>query len=166
MEHGSLVRHARALARVAFWDWAWWRLPWLLRIYVGAVPIAAVAAPCFAASQTSWHAADLVKFVLLLGCGLVSVAATPRIAYSQGALVRDFVTVWVLPIAILLPPVLRHGDADPAYVLTQWRVYRGVVYRRVFTVAAMGLCYGAASSFSVPFPRPSPAVRSAPGCTP
>ena len=42
---------------------------------------------------------------LLLGCGLVSVAATPRMAYLQGGMTRDFLTVWVLPIAILLPPV-------------------------------------------------------------
>ncbi len=150
MEASSVTRGP--LARVAFWDWAWWQLPWLLRIYVGAIPVITVALTAFAASQTSWHAADLVKFVLLLGCGLVSVAATPRIAYSQGALVRDFVTVWVLPIAILLPPVYAMVTPLPLYVLTQWRVHRGVVYRRVFTAAAMGLCYGAASLTFRAFP--------------
>ncbi|HEX2822715.1 MAG TPA: hypothetical protein VHO07_21460, partial [Streptosporangiaceae bacterium] len=124
----------------------------MLRIYVGTIPLAAVALTAFAASQTAWHAAELEKFALLLGCGLVSVAATPRIAYSQGALVRDFVTVWVLPIAILLPPVYAMVTPVPLYVLTQWRVHRGVVYRRVFTAAAMGLCYGAASLVFRAFP--------------
>jgi diguanylate cyclase (GGDEF)-like protein len=33
----------------------------------------------------------------------------------------------------------------PLLVLTQWRVHRGAVYRRVFTGAAIGLAYGAAS---------------------
>jgi len=150
MEASSVTR--RWLARADARHWAWWKLPWLLRIYVGAVPVAAVALIAFAASQTTWHAADLGKFALLLGCGLVSVAATPRIAYSQGSLVRDFVTVWVLPIAILLPPVYAMVTPVPLYVLTQWRVHRGVVYRRVFTAAAMGLCYGAASLVFRAFP--------------
>ena len=33
----------------------------------------------------------------------------------------------------------------PLLVLTQWRVHRGAVYRRVFTAAAIGVAYGAAS---------------------
>jgi diguanylate cyclase (GGDEF)-like protein len=33
----------------------------------------------------------------------------------------------------------------PLLILTQWRVHRGPVYRRVFTAAAIGLAYGAAS---------------------
>ena len=50
---------------------------------------------------------------------------------------RDFLTVWVLPVAILLPPVYAMLTPIPLQVLTQLRVYRGVVYRRVFTVAAI-----------------------------
>src|SRR5208282_4401502 len=150
MEASSLTR--RLLARADVRDWAWWRLPWLLRCYVGVVPLVAFALTCFAASKTTWHAADLWKFALLLACSLGSVAATPRIAYLQGGMTRDFITVWVLPIAILLPPFYAMVTPIPLYVLTQWRVYRGIVYRRVFTVAAMGLCYGAASLVFRAFP--------------
>jgi diguanylate cyclase (GGDEF)-like protein len=150
MEASSLTR--RLLARAVVRDWAWWRLPWSLRCYVGAVPLVAIAATCYAASQTTWHGADLWKFALLLGCSLASVAATPRIAYLQGGMTRDFITVWVLPIAILLPPFYAMITPIPLYVLTQWRVFRGTVHRRVFTVAAMGLCYGAASLVFRAFP--------------
>ena len=132
-------------ATVAIRQWAWWRLSPLLRFYVGIVPAAAVLAIGVAAAQTSWRPDDLVKFVLLLGCGMISVAATPRIAYGQGAMVRDFLTVWVLPVAVLLPPVYAMVTPAPLLVMTQWRVHRGVVYRRVFTAAAIGLAYGAAS---------------------
>ncbi len=52
--------------------------------YVAAVTLTFVALTFFAASQTTWQAADLRKFALLLGCGLVSVAATPRMAYLKG----------------------------------------------------------------------------------
>jgi diguanylate cyclase (GGDEF)-like protein len=117
----------------------------VLRTYVGVIPVTAVGLTALAAAQTTWHVGDLVKFLLLLGCALISVAATPRLVYAQGALVRDFITAWVLPIAILLPPVYAMVTPVPLYVLTQLRVHRGVVYRRVFTAAAMGLCYGAAS---------------------
>ena len=143
MEASSITRRLLASADVR--NWAWWRLPWLLRSYVGIVVVAWIVLIGYAASQTSWHMADLEKFLLLLGCGLISVAATPRTAYTQGALVRDFITVWVLPIAILLPPVYAMAAPIPLLMLTQWRIHRGVVYRRAFTATAMGLAYGAAS---------------------
>jgi len=135
----------RLLASLVVRDWAWWRLPVLLRIYVGAVPAAALVLIAVAASQTAWQAGDLVKFALLLGCGMISVVATPRIAYGRGTLVQDFLPVWVLPVAILLPPFYAMVTPIPLLVLTQWRVHKGVVYRRVFTGAAIGLAYGAAS---------------------
>jgi len=133
-------------------SWAWWRLPVGLRVYVGLGPVIAFGLAVFAASQTTWHVADLGKFLLLLGCGMISVAATPRTAYAQGAVVRDFLTVWVLPVAILLPPIYAMLTPIPLQILTQFRVHRGVVYRRVFTVAAIALSYGAASLLFRAFP--------------
>jgi diguanylate cyclase (GGDEF)-like protein len=150
MRVSSVTGRLRGAATVR--DWEWWRLPWPLRLYVGAVPLAALAATALAAAHTSWHPADLVKFFLLLGCGLVSVAATRRIAYAQGAMVRDFLTVWVLPIAILLPPFYALVAPIPLLALTQWRIHRGVVYRRVFTAAAIGLAYGVAALVFRAFP--------------
>ncbi len=65
---------------------------------------------------------------------------------------RDFLTVWVLPVAILLPPVYAMVTPVPLYVLTQWRVHQGVVYRRVFSGAGISLAYGAASLVFRAFP--------------
>ena len=143
MKASSVTR--AILARAAVQNWAWWRLPLLLRAYVGTVVLAAFGFACFAASQTTWSVADGWRFALLLGCGLVSVAATPRMAYLQGGMTRDFLTVWVMPIAILLPPVYAVVTPVPLLVLTQWRIHRGIVYRRAFTAAALGLAYGGAS---------------------
>jgi diguanylate cyclase (GGDEF)-like protein len=150
MEASAITRGVAAWAD--FRTWAWWQLPWRLRSYVGLVPVAAFALIGYAASQTTWRSGDLVKFLLLLGCGLISVAATPRIAYTQGALVRDFITVWVLPVAILLPPVYAMVAPIPLLAMTQWVIHRGVVHRRVFTACAMGLAYGAASLVFRAFP--------------
>ena len=143
MRASSVTARLRTALRVR--DWAWWRLPWLLRIYIGAVPAVALVLIVLAGASTTWTASDLVKFVLLLGCGAISVVATPRVAYLQAGLVQDFLTVWVLPVAILLPPVYAMVAPIPLLVLTQWRVHRGAPYRRVFTGAAIGLAYGAAS---------------------
>jgi diguanylate cyclase (GGDEF)-like protein len=151
MRASSVTR--RTLARADVRDWAWWQVPWPLRIYVGLVPVAAVALTLLAAAQTTWHSGDLVKFLLLVGCGMILVAATPPTAYTQGGVTRDFLTVWVLAVAILLPPVYAMLTPIPLQVLTWLRVYRGVVYRRVFTVAAMGLCYGLASLVFRTFPE-------------
>jgi diguanylate cyclase (GGDEF)-like protein len=150
MEASSVTR--RVLAHADVRGWGWWQLPWLLRCYVGLVPAAAVAFTGLAAANTTWHAADWWKFALLLGCGLISVAATPRVVYRHGGMTRDFITVWVLPIAILLPPFYALVTPIPLYVLTQLWVFRGVVYRRVFTVGAIGLAYGGASVLFRAFP--------------
>jgi len=150
MEASSATR--RLLARAGFRNWAWWQLPGVLRVYVAIVSATAFALTIFAATQTSWRVTDLGKFGLLLGAGLISVAATSRIAYVKGGMTRDFITVWVLPIAILLPPIYAMAAPLPLYALTQMRVHRGVIYRWVFTVAAIALGYGGASLLFRAFP--------------
>ncbi len=151
MEVSSVTR--RTLARANVQTWAWWHLPWLLRCYVGAAPLATAALVIYSATQTSWHPAQAWKFGLLLGCALVSVAATPRIAYLQSGMSRDFIICWVLPVAILLPPVYAMFMPIPLYLVTQWRVHKGVVYRRVFSAAAISLAYGAAALLFRVFPH-------------
>jgi diguanylate cyclase (GGDEF)-like protein len=150
MKASSVTRGV--LASLAVRNWAWWQTPWRLRVYVALVPLVALGLACYAASQTTWHVSDLAKFVLLMGCGMVSVAATPRDAFTPGGITRDFLSVWVLPVAILLPPLYAMLIPIPLQVVTQFRVYRGIIYRRVFTVAAFALAYGAASVVFRAFP--------------
>ena len=60
MEVSSFTRRLVGYADVR--DWAWWRLPTVLRCYVGAVTVAGLTMTVFAFSQTTWHIDDLVKF--------------------------------------------------------------------------------------------------------
>ena len=150
MKASSVTRGV--LASLAVRNWAWWQTPWRLRVYVALVPLVALGLACYAATQTTWHVSDLAKFLLLMGCGMVSVAATPRDAFTPGGITRDFLSVWVLPVAILLPPLYAMLIPIPLQVVTQFRVYRGIIYRRVFTVAAFALAYGAASVVFRAFP--------------
>jgi len=151
MRASSVTRSVLASANVR--HWAWWQLPPLLRCYVGAAPLAMLGVIAFAVPNTSWHLDDLLKFLLLLGCALVSVAATPRDAYRQPGMVRDFITAWVLPVAILLPPVYAMIMPIPLYLLTQILAARGVIYRRVFSAAVISLAYGAAALLFRVFPH-------------
>jgi diguanylate cyclase (GGDEF)-like protein len=127
-------------------DWPWWQLPPAIRWYSAAVPVAALVVIGFAAAHTEWRVTDLERFLLLVCCGMISAASTPRVAYtSGGGVTRDFSTIWVLPVAILLPPVYPALAAIPFVAIMQLLVHRGVVYRRVFTAASIGMCYALAS---------------------
>ena len=57
MEASSITR--RALAHMSVRKWAWWRLPWPLRLYVGAAPVAMVVLIGYAIPRTTWYASDL-----------------------------------------------------------------------------------------------------------
>jgi diguanylate cyclase (GGDEF)-like protein len=150
MEASSITR--RTLARAKVTNWAWWQLPLNIRTYVGTVVLAAAAATVYAAVHTTWHTDDALKFLLLLACGLGSVAANPRTAYRQGRINADFTTTWVIPVAILLPPVYAMLMPAPLLILTQVWVHKGVPYRRVFSVANIAITYGAASLLFRLFP--------------
>ena len=92
------------------------------------------------ASKVRIHVHDLVLFAGLLICSAATVELTRRVGENLG-FIKDVYAVWELPVAILLPlayvpllPVVR-------IALTQWRIRRAPVYRRVFSAAAVGLSY-------------------------
>jgi diguanylate cyclase (GGDEF)-like protein len=138
---------------VAVRDWLWWRLPPALRFYVAAAPVAAVGVIGVAAGFTHWAAGDVIKFLLLLSCGMISMAATPRAMFQYTGVTRDFSTVWVIPIAILLPPFYAALAPFPIIAVLYFFVHRGVFHRRVFTAASISLTYAAISVVFRWFPQ-------------
>jgi len=126
-------------------DWTYWELPPKLRGYVGVVIGLAVAASVILATQTHWHVSDVEKFLVLVCCGTISMASTPRIMYTYSGVTRDFSSTWVLPTAILLPPIYAALIAIPIVGTLQFYVHRGIFHRRVFSAAALSLSYVAVS---------------------
>jgi diguanylate cyclase (GGDEF)-like protein len=126
-------------------DWSIWSLPRWLAIYVVAVIVADLAAIAVAARAATFSAHNLALFGLLLGCTAAAVEMTKK-AGEQGGIMTDVQSVWELPVAILLPPFYALVIPIARVSLTQWRVRRAPVYRRVFTAAMVGLSYGAASA--------------------
>jgi diguanylate cyclase (GGDEF)-like protein len=137
-------RRAQAAARVR--GWPIWSLSPVARTYVAGVP--ALAAACFAAAaaRTHWQLSQAGIFFVMLACAAVMLEATRDVKLRPDTLTRDMQGVWYLSLAVLLPPAYVMLAPIPLVALKQWRVARNVVYRRVFSAAAIGLGYGAASA--------------------
>jgi diguanylate cyclase (GGDEF)-like protein len=126
-------------------DWPIWSLPRWLIVFVITVVAADLAAIAVAASTVVYSAHDLALFGLLLGCTAAAVEMTRKAGEQGGMMMKDVQGVWELPVAILLPPFYALVVPIAQIGLTQWRVRHALLYRRVFTAAAVGLSYGAAS---------------------
>ena len=125
-------------------SWPIWELPRWVAAFVILVVLADAVVLAVAASGVSIHLHDLGLFAGLLICSAATVELTRRAGENLGV-IKDVYAVWELPVAILLPlayvpllPVVRTA-------LTQWRIRRAPVYRRVFSAAAIGLSYLAAA---------------------
>ncbi len=134
-----LLRRTTAVRR-----WPIWTLPRWLVVFVLLVIAVDLAAIGVAASVTTFRAHDLALFGLLLACTAASVELS-RKSGEQGGVVKDVQGVWELPVAILLPPLYALLAPIVRIGLVQLRVRRGPLHRRVFSAAAIGLSYGAAS---------------------
>jgi diguanylate cyclase (GGDEF)-like protein len=125
-------------------DWPIWSLPGWLTAFVITIVAVYLAAIGLTASATSFSGHDLALFGLLLGCTAAAVEMT-RKAGEHGGIMKDVQGVWELPVAILLPPFYALVVPIAQTALIQWRVRHTLLHRRVFTAAAVGLGYGAAS---------------------
>lgn len=90
-----------------------------LRAYVVAVPLLAAVVALLLAVRTPPTAADAALAGLLLLAGALSVEITRRVGQPAGTMVRDLLSVWWLPLAVLLPPVYVLLAPVPLLALTQ-----------------------------------------------
>ncbi|HEY1916331.1 MAG TPA: GGDEF domain-containing protein [Streptosporangiaceae bacterium] len=124
--------------------WPLWALAPALRAYVITISLTATLAIAAAAALTPWHAQDAETFAILLAIGAITVESVRR-AGEPALAGKDAHGIWQLAIAILLPPFYALTAPVMVLALTQWRVRRTIAHRRVFSAAAVGLSYGAAS---------------------
>jgi diguanylate cyclase (GGDEF)-like protein len=124
--------------------WPIRQLPGWVAGFVAIVVLVDAGFLAVEASRVSIHIHDLELFVGLLICSAATVELTKRMGENLG-LVRDVYAVWELPVAMLLP--LAYAPVLPIvrFALTQWRILRVPVYRRMFSAAAIGLSYVAAA---------------------
>ncbi|MFE3451524.1 GGDEF domain-containing protein [Nonomuraea sp. NPDC059194] len=112
--------------------------------YLSGIVALDLAAIVFFASTGPYRWPDVMMFAALMGCGAVCIEATRRLGMPAGVS-RDLLSAWWLPVALLLPPIYALLAPILLQMLMQLRVRATVLYRRVFSSAAIGLAGGAAS---------------------
>lgn len=130
--------------RVRVRGWPLWGLPHWLVAFIAMVTIvdliAIVAAVVYASGS--------LRALLLCGALMVCIAATVELTKRAGensGLIKDVYAVWELPVAILLPIIYALVVPIFRLALTQWRIRRVPLHRRVFSAAVVGLSYASAS---------------------
>jgi diguanylate cyclase (GGDEF)-like protein len=137
----SGLRHAaRSTGR-----WQVWTVSPLLRSYLFGVLVLAAGATGVACVYTHWHGADLLLGLALLACGIIAIESTRSVKETHGEVGRDLQSVWLLAIAIVLPPAFALLAPIPLTAYKLLRLPGVVVYRRVFSAATLSLAYGCAS---------------------
>src|SRR5258706_11369932 len=145
---GGLLRAARSIRR-----WQLWCLPPWARRYVLGIDALAVCAIAVAVAHTRTRGSDLLLGGALLTCGIVAIESTRTVKEAHGEVVRDLQSVWLLAIAIALPPVFAFLAPFPLMAYKLLRVPRLVIYRRLFSNATLSLAYGSASQVFHTIPR-------------
>jgi diguanylate cyclase (GGDEF)-like protein len=127
-------------------SWPVWQLPRWLAAYIcgiSALYVIAIAAAALTAPRSE-PLRDLGLFGALLLCNAATVELTKRSGENAGV-IKDVYTVWELPIAILLPPAYALVMPIFRFTLTQLRIRRIPLYKRVLSTAVIGLALGSAS---------------------
>ena len=135
----AVFRHGMPRVR----EWAIWSLPRPLLALWSVVDLRLPGLDRRPRVRFPLPAADIALFAALLGCGAFSVEMSRRASEPTGV-VKDVYAVWELPIVFLLPGLYALIVPAIGLTLTQWRVRRAPVYRRVYTAAAIGIAYGCA----------------------
>jgi diguanylate cyclase (GGDEF)-like protein len=138
-------RGPRAARRVPLRQWALWELPHWLSAFVLAVIAVYATLIGIASAFTTVRARDAGMWAVLTVLSLASIELTRGPGDEPAGAVKYVYGAWHLAIAVLLPPVYGLIAPIPNVVFLQLRVRPLLIHRRVFTAAALGLSYGAAS---------------------
>jgi diguanylate cyclase (GGDEF)-like protein len=137
---GGLWRAARSIRR-----WQFWTVSLPLRVYLLGVIAVAIGAAGFALARTHCDSSDLFLGLALLACGIIAIESTRSVRETHGEVVRDLQSVWLLAIAVALPPVFAFLAPIPLTAYKLLRLPGAVAYRRVYSAATVSLAYGTAS---------------------
>ncbi len=141
MDHARRAVFRHGMPRVR--EWAVWSLPRPLLALWSVVTCLYLAWIIVGAAKFHFRVSDMVLFAALLACGVFSVEMARRASEPAGV-VKDVYAVWELPVVFLLPGLYALIVPAIRLALTQWRVRRAPAYKRVYTVAAIGIAYGCA----------------------
>jgi diguanylate cyclase (GGDEF)-like protein len=128
--------------------WACWRLPRAARVLVLAVPAVYAAVGALGVATVHFSVRDLATAAIFAAASVLSVEVSMRLAWprTRGDLLSsDGLAVWILPVALLLPPIYVALMVVIPRVYVQIRVWRAQTMKFVYSTATLGLAYAAAS---------------------
>ena len=135
--------------------WTVWQLPLPARIMVltglTGYLVALAAAVCDLLRGAPLHAPAYHQLGVAAAFALAAVASAEvsmRFAWPrarQDRVSRDLMAVWVLPIALLLPPAYVMVAVVVLRCYVHARIWRAPLLKSVYNTAALGLAYGGAS---------------------
>ena len=124
-------------------DWPIWTESKPLIALLLAVACGYVGWVAYYAVRFHFHLHNIALFAALLACVAFSVEMSRRASEPDGV-VKDVYAVWELPMVFLLPGLYALIVPAIRLTLSQWRVRKVPVYRRVYTAASIGIGYGCA----------------------
>jgi diguanylate cyclase (GGDEF)-like protein len=129
--------------------WAVWQLPRAARALVVAVPTAYVAIVIAGTWSVHVHPRDVVTAGVFAAASVASVEVSMRLAWprARGDLISsDGLSVWILPVALLLPPIYVALMVLVPRAYVQVRVWRAQTMKFVYSTSGLGIAYFAASA--------------------
>jgi diguanylate cyclase (GGDEF)-like protein len=124
-------------------EWPLWSQSKPLIALLSAVVCGYLGWMVFYGFHFHFHWDNIALFAALLACVAFSVEMSRRASEPDGV-VKDVYAVWELPMVFLLPGLYALIVPAIRLTLTQWRVRKVPVYRRVYTAATIGIGYGCA----------------------
>jgi len=121
--------------------------PWARLLFVAALAsyLAIIARGAFTTQLTGREVVTAATFTV---AAILSVEVSLRLAWPrarQDRLSRDFLSVWMLPAVLLLPPPLVAAVVAVPVLYIQARVWRRNLIKVMFTIAALGLAQAGAA---------------------
>ncbi|HEY5454900.1 MAG TPA: GGDEF domain-containing protein [Acidothermaceae bacterium] len=126
--------------------WACWQLPRAARVLVLTVPVLHAAIVVLGVAAVHFSARDVVTASIFAAASVISVEVSMRLAWprTRGDLISsDGLAVWILPVALLLPPVYVALMVVIPRLYVQIRVWRAQTMKFVYSTATLGLAYAA-----------------------
>lgn len=126
--------------------WPVWNLPRTTRVLIVVMTSVAAAWALASTWQDTFSGDEFLLFTVLLVACAVSVEATKRVPEPAGVNANDMLGAWWIAMTVLLPPLYSLLAPAVLMALTQWRVQRIDVYKRVYSAAAIGVAHAVASA--------------------
>ena len=129
--------------------WAIWHLPTPVRLLVVGAITAYIGVVATGLLTVRLNATSFLTTAAFALAAIVSVEVSMRFAWPRARrdrISRDFLGVWTMPVALILPPPYVALMVLAPLLYTQLRVWRRDPIKLVYSIASVGLAWAACSA--------------------